>query len=52
MVVPHVPLAVCKSRSSSLCYRYRYELEKISIDSAAAFRRIIHSAQSLESIAP
>ena len=28
--------------------RYRHELEKIGIESAAAFRRIIHSAQSLE----
>ena len=29
--------------------RYRHELENIGIDSAAAFRRIIHSTQSLES---
>ena len=28
--------------------RYRHELENIGIDSAAAFRRIIHSTQSLE----
>ena len=28
--------------------RYRHELEKIGVESAAAFRRIIHSAQSLE----
>ena len=29
--------------------RYRHELENIGIDSVAAFRRIIHSTQSLES---
>jgi hypothetical protein len=29
--------------------RYRDELEKIGIDSVSAFRRIIHSTQSLES---
>ena len=29
--------------------RYRHELEKIGIDSVSAFRRIIHSTQSLES---
>ena len=28
--------------------RYRLELEKIGIDTMAAFRRIIHSTQSLE----
>ena len=28
--------------------RYRHELENIGIDSAAAFRRIIHTTQSLE----
>jgi hypothetical protein len=28
--------------------RYRHELEKIGIDSVSAFRRIIHSTQSLE----
>ena len=29
--------------------RYRHELENIGIDSVSAFRRIIHSTQSLES---
>ena len=28
--------------------RYRHELENIGIDSVSAFRRIIHSTQSLE----
>ena len=29
--------------------RYRHELENIGIESVSAFRRIIHSTQSLES---
>jgi hypothetical protein len=29
--------------------RYRHELENIGIDSVSAFRRIIHSTQSIES---
>ncbi len=50
----HCPTALRYSLNTRMTHeaaynRYRHELENIGIDSVAAFRRIIHFTQSLES---